>query len=175
VYSTTLKNTQYIDQYHWKMSDMNVSIIKEEVSKIYDTQMLCTYQIKLSEAPNRNEYNEDGISWENMLYNIQLSQVFLAKEGSSVSVSYILAQIEKLYSLLKEIDFIKDLISINQHQIIFMSNTKEEKDFLLFQTFFSYDYFHLFHRCMIFYFSSTPSEEKLQNSILELRTALQKK
>ena len=54
---------------------MNGSTIKEEVLKVYDTQMLCTYQIKLSEAPNGNEYNEDGISWENMLYNIQLLQL----------------------------------------------------------------------------------------------------
>ena len=157
------------------MNDKICSINKEEVTRIYDTQMLCTYQIRVSEAPNGNEYNEEGITWEHMLYNIQLAQVFRVEDGASVSAPYILSQIEKLYALVRNIEFIEDLISLNQHQIVFMSNTKEEKDFLLFQTLFSYDYFHLFHRCLIFYFSSTPSEEKLQSSILELSSALQKK
>ena len=182
-------NSQYINQYRHSqhnvvsmsknISDENIFMVnKENVSKIYDTNMLCTYQIDLSKSycsdeNNSEEEEEDDTKWKNMLYNVQLSQVFLVEDGDSVSSSYILSRIEKLYDLVKDVQFIVNLISKNKHGIVFSDNTQEEKDFLLFQTLFSYDYFHLFHKCMIYYFSSLSSEVQLKSSIMELNEVLQ--
>ena len=182
-------NSQYIYQYRHSqhnvvsmsknISDNNKCMVnKENVSKIYDTNMLCTYQIDLSKSycsdeNNSEEEEEDDTKWKNMLYNVQLSQVFLVEDGASVTSSYILSRIEKLYDLVKDVQFIVNLISKNKHGIVFSDNTQEEKDFLLFQTLFSYDYFHLFHKCMIYYFSSLSSEVQLKSSIKELNELLQ--
>lgn len=182
-------NSQYINQYRQhsqhnvlsmskNISDNKCIVNKENVSKIYDTNMLCTYQIDLSKSycsdeNNSEEEEEDDTIWKNMLYNVQLSQVFLVEDGTSVTSSYILSRIEKLYDLVKDVQFIVNLISENKHGIVFSDNTQEEKDFLLFQTLFSYDYFHLFHKCMIYYYSSLSSEVQLKSSIMELTKELQ--
>lgn len=148
---------------------------KDIVSKIYDTNMLCTYQFEFTkslEDKSKEGEEEEDVKWKDMLYKVQLSQVFLVDDGASVTSSYILSQIEKLYDIVKDVQFIRKLISENKHGIVFTENTQEEKDFLLFQTLFSYDYFHLFHKCMIYYFSSISSEEILMSSIMELTKKL---
>jgi len=154
---------------------------KDLVSKIYDTNMLCTYQIEFSKPfsfdedkiENVKDEEKDDSNWKNILYNVQLSQVFLAEDDTCVSSSYILGKIEKLYELVKDVQFIIDIISANKHSEIFSENTQEEKDFLLFQTLFSYDYFHLFHKCMIYYYSSISSKQQLEKCIKELSNELQ--
>lgn len=165
--------------------DVGHTINRNEVMDIYDTLMLCTYQIELTKLKmhthhNENEKDEDEDEDEernmkNMLYNVQLAQVFKLEDSTSVSSSNILSQIEQLYILIKDIDFIKNLISQNPYTYLFHDNSKEETEFLLFQTFFSYDFFHLFHKCLIYYFASTPSNDHLKDSILSLNTAMQNK
>tara|TARA_B110000967_G_scaffold85058_1_gene87625 strand:+ start:94 stop:699 length:606 start_codon:yes stop_codon:yes gene_type:complete len=154
------------------------TINRDEVKNIYDTQMLCTYQIeltKLTMCDKNDKEQEEEQSLKNMLYNVQLAQVFKVEDGTSVSSSYMLSQIERLYILIKDIEFIKQLISTNPYSYLFVENNKEEKEFLLFQTLFSYDYFHLFHKCMIYYFASTQANDNLKECILTLNTVMQHK
>lgn len=155
------------------------TINRNELKDIYDTQMLCTYQIELTKLTmhihdDETEQDEEQ-SLKNMLYNVQLAQVFKIEDITSVSSSNILSQIEQLYIIIKDIDFIKQLISTNPYDYLFQDNSKEETEFLLFQTFFSYDFFHLFHKCLIYYFASIPSNDILKESILTLNTAMQNK
>ncbi len=153
--------------------------IRDKVNATYDTQMLCTYQIVLSSGTHnetqKNDEEEENIEMHNMLYNIQLSQVFLCDDQSIIDPSLLLPRIEQLYELIRDVEFVKSLISINRHKSIFDSNDEEEKNFLLFQTLFSYDYFHMFHKCMIYFFSNISSEEKMVYCLNELSRALRSK
>lgn len=161
------------------MIDTDAESIRDRVNATYDTQMLCTYQIELSSGTHnetrRTEDEEENIEMHNMLYNIQLSQVFLCDDLSFVDPPKLLQRIEKLYEIIRDVEFVKTLISINRHKTIFDSNNDEEKNFLLFQTLFSYDYFHMFHKCMIYFFSNISSEEKMVHCINELTRALSSK
>ena len=120
--------------------DVGHTINRNEVMDIYDTLMLCTYQIELTKLKmhthhNENEKDEDEDEDEernmkNMLYNVQLAQVFKLEDSTSVSSSNILSQIEQLYILIKDIDLITNLISKNQYTYLFPDNRKEETEFL---------------------------------------------
>lgn len=96
---------------------------------------LFTYQL-LSE----DEEDEKGI--KEMLYKIQLLELFNLQDFEELKLN---KQIDKLYNLLKENNYINLLFEIHPYKKMM---TKE----LLFRTFFSYDYLDLFHKFLYNFF-----------------------
>ena len=160
---------------HTQLHTIVEQINKDHVMNIYDTLMLCTYHIENSKdivEDDDDNTKEEEDYLRHMLYNVQLSQIFKIEDGTVVTMTYMLSQIEQLYNLLKDIEFVDTLLSLNPHTKLFMNNKDvEDSKFMVFQTLFSFDYFHLFHKCLINYYSSIQSEDTLTKSINNLISA----
>ena len=171
---------------------VNMSIRnKEEVERIYDTKMLCTYHIGLSrslgtteEGPVSSSDDEDCDEIENqllmdMLYKIQLLQLFRLDDENDKTTDCVLQRMEELYRLLRDNEFIKEIIDSNPHNLALFDPFRDEEEtrFILFQTLFSYDYLYMFHKCMISYFSLGQSNGHghLYKSVQDLKDAMEKR
>ena len=172
---------------------VNMSIInKEEVERIYDTKMLCTYHIGLSRSLGTTEEGEAGLvssseeddedEIENkllmdMLYKIQLLQLFRLDEEKEKTTDSVLQRMEELYSHVRDTDFIKEIIDSNPHNLALYDPFRHEEEtrFILFQTLFSYDYLFMFHKCMISYFSLGQSHGHLTKSVKDIKDAMEKR
>ena len=108
---------------------------------MYQADFICTY--KDMESPEDQE----------MLYQIQLLQAFDLQEWDDEKVKITM---EELYNELKtdvmlavilekisKVEALQVVIEMSQQQ------TKEEKDLLYFSLLFQFDYFDLFHNCII--------------------------
>jgi len=108
---------------------------------MYQADFICTY--KDMDSPEDQE----------MLYQIQILQAFDLQEWDDEKVKI---TIEELYNELKtdvmlpvilekisKVEALQVVIEMSQQQ------TKEEKDLLYFSLLFQFDYFDLFHNCII--------------------------
>lgn len=162
---------------------------KEEVERIYDTKMLCTYHIGLSRSMRTTEEGrvsssdeEDYDETENqllmdMLYKIQLLQLFRLDEENEKTTDCVLQRMEELYRLLRDNEFIKEIIDSNPHKLALYDPFRDDEEtrFILFQTLFSFDYLYMFHKCMISYFSLGKSQGHLSKSVQDLKEAMEKR
>jgi hypothetical protein len=108
---------------------------------MYQADFICTYN--LMETPEDQE----------MLFQIQLLQAFDLQEWDDAKVHTIL---EELYTIIikdKSLQVILEKISKVEalQPIIEMTphKTKREKDLILFSLLFQYEYFDLFHNCIL--------------------------
>jgi hypothetical protein len=109
-----------------------------------DIDFICTYKLIEEDA------GEIGL--KQLLYQLQLLQALGMSEYDENNINI---KINTLYTQLKDITFIRDLIAENKHSI------QLQDDELVFRTFFSYDYFDLFHKCLYRYFNDISYEESL--------------
>ena len=124
----------------------------------YNLDFLCTYK----------SFNENYDS--NLCYQIQLLQAFNMSKYDEFIINN---NIEKTYLYLRDNEEIKKIINIlstkhSQIQIICVNN-KELENIVLFQLLFSFDYFDVFHKCLVnFLKSEIESREKSGNLFFEL-------
>jgi len=104
------------------------------------------------------EDNEDEKGLKEMLYKIQLLQLFGLDEFNEDNMN---EKMNELYTTIKDEDFVKDLLEANPYKTSFFNHE------LLFRTFFSYDYLDLFHRCLYNHFNKLP----INDSICKLKNA----
>ena len=126
---------------------------------MYQADFICTY--KLMDLPEDQE----------TLYKIQLLQAFGLEDWDDVKVDIVL---EELYTSLENVpclQVILDKISKVEslQPIIEMTphKTKSEKDKVLFRLLFQFDYFDLFHNCILDF---THKEEIKENTLQTLIT-----
>lgn len=103
---------------------------------------ICTYKDIMEEG-------EDEIGLKQMCYQLQLLQAFNMIEFNDTEIH---DKINKLYTQLKEVSFVQELIMKNPY-----SNQLADPE-LVFRTLFSYDYFDLFHKCLLYYYSNKSFE-----------------
>ena len=108
------------------------------------------------------EDNEDEKGLKEMLYKIQLLQLFGLDEFNEDNMN---EKMNELYTTIKDEDFVKDLLETNPYKSSFFNHE------LLFRTFFSYDYLDLFHRCLYNHFNKLP----INDSICKLKNAFTSK
>ena len=117
--------------------DKKLSLYKD-ILKFYNSKFLCTY----------TSFNDDDTS--NLCYQIQLLLAFnLQKYNQQILTE----SIEKLYLFFKKNKEIIEIIEFIGSNFEFFNsfngeNNIDEKNLLIFQILFSYEYFHLFHKCL---------------------------
>lgn len=99
---------------------------------------ICTYK-------DITEEGEDEIGLKQMCYQLQLLQAFNMIEFNDKEIE---DNINKAYIHLKEVSFVQELIVKNPY-----SNQLVDPD-MVFRTLFSYDYFDLFHKCLVYYYNN---------------------
>jgi len=120
------------------------------------SDFLCTY----------NMISDENDSTD--LYRIQLLQIFDLK---SFDETYISSNIRNLYLQLKNNDEIKEIIKIifekNNSNMLFYINSPDnlDKNTLVFQLLFGYDYLYLFHKCYSNYFNDIQNKTYNVNNI----------
>jgi hypothetical protein len=124
----------------------------------YNLDFLCTYK----------SFNENYDS--NLCYQIQLLQAFNMNKYDEFIINN---NIEKTYLYLRDNEEIKKIINIlsTKHgEILLMcENNKDLENIVLFQLVFSFDYFEIFHKCLVnFLRSEIESREKGDNLFFEL-------
>jgi len=108
------------------------------------TDFICTY----------NMINDENESID--LYRIQLLQIFNLQ---SFNENYISSIIHNIYFQLKHSNEIKEIIKIifekNKSNILFYITGPDslDKNTLIFQLLFGYDYLYMFHKCYSNYFN----------------------
>ena len=108
---------------------------------------ICTYHLI-----NEDENDEEEIGIKDMLYKIQLLQMFKLDEYDDIIINN---KINSLFQELKEEKFLKDLFKIHQYNI---NNDTE----FLFHTLFSYDYFYIFHKLLYLYFNKLDFNKQIE-------------
>ena len=98
---------------------------------------ICTYK-------DITEEGEDEIGLKQMCYQLQLLQAFNMYEFDDNEID---KNITHVYTQLKDISFVQELIMKNPY-----SNHLVDPE-LVFRTLFSYDYFDLFHKCLVYYYN----------------------
>tara|TARA_B100000242_G_C42969398_1_gene449768 strand:- start:37 stop:456 length:420 start_codon:yes stop_codon:yes gene_type:complete len=124
----------------------------------YNLDFLCTYK----------EFDDNY--YANLCYQIQLLQSFNMSKYDEFIINN---NIEKTYLYLRDNEEIKKIINIlsKKHgEILLMcGNNKELENIVLFQLLFSFDYFEIFHKCLVnFLKSEIESREKSSNLFFEL-------
>ena len=99
---------------------------------------ICTYK-------DITEEGEDEIGLKQMCYQLQLLQAFNMYEFDDNEID---KNITHVYTQLKDISFVQELIMKNPY-----SNHLVDQD-MVFRTLFSYDYFDLFHKCLVYYYNN---------------------
>ena len=124
----------------------------------YNSYFLCTYKSFAEE--------KDCL----LCYQIQLLQAFNMNKYDEFIINN---NIEKTYLYLRDNEEIKKIINIlsTKHgEILLMcENNKDLENIVLFQLVFSFDYFEIFHKCLVnFLRSEIESREKGDNLFFEL-------
>ena len=124
----------------------------------YNLDFLCTYK------------GFDDNYYANLCYQIQLLQSFNMSKYDEFIINN---NIEKTYLYLRDNEEIKKIINIlsTKHgEILLMcGNNKELENIVLFQLLFSFDYFEIFHKCLVnFLKCEIESREKSNNLFFEL-------
>lgn len=124
----------------------------------YNLDFLCTYK----------EFDDNY--YANLCYQIQLLQSFNMSKYDEFIINN---NIEKTYLYLRDNEEIKRIINIlsKKHgEILLMcGNNKDLENIVLFQLLFSFDYFEIFHKCLVnFLKCEIESREKSNNLFFEL-------
>jgi len=108
---------------------------------MYQADFICTY--KLMDSPEDQE----------MMYKIQLLQAFDLEEWDDEKVHTILEELyneiigvpslQVILDKISKVEALQPIIEMTPHK------TKSEKDQVLFSLLFQYEYFDLFHNCVI--------------------------
>jgi hypothetical protein len=125
----------------------------------YNLDFICTYK----------EFDDNY--YANLCYQIQLLQAFNMTKYDEFIINN---NIEKTYLYLRDNEEIKKIINIlsTKHgEILLMcGNNKELVNIVLFQLLFSFDYFEIFHKCLVnFLKSEIESREKSNHLFFELK------
>ena len=115
---------------------------------------ICTYK-------DITEEGDDEIGLKQMCYQLQLLQAFNMIEFNDKEIE---DNITKLYTQLKEVSFVQELILKNPY-----SYQLVDQD-LIFRTLFSYDYFDLFHKCLVYYYNNKPVDTPFVLLLKEFNT-----
>jgi hypothetical protein len=107
---------------------------------------LCTYKLI-------TEDDEEEVGLREMLYKIQLLQIFNMKEFEEDIINQ---KIDDLFDSIKNEDFLTQIIEKHPYKDTLFND-------LIFRTLFSYDYLDLFHKCLYHFFNQLPLETSLQN------------
>jgi len=99
---------------------------------------ICTYK-------DITEESEDEIGLKQMCYQLQLLLAFNMIVFNEEELNQ---HISKAYTQLKEVSFVQELIMKNPY------NSQLVDPELVFRTLFSYDYFDLFHKCLVYYYNN---------------------
>ena len=134
---------------------------------MYDTTILCTYKlmnnimidISDDDDDNDNDNDNDNNNDCNILYQIQLLQILQLESFDEEKLN---DKINLLYHELKDKPFVKMLIESNSYYDILGKNED-----VVFRTLFSYDFFDLFHKCVVFHMKN--DNEKLCKVVDELK------
>lgn len=126
---------------------------------MYQTDFICTY--------NAMDTPED----QEMLYQIQLLQAFDLPEWDDTKVHTLL---DELYTTvindpclpvilekISTVEALQPLISMTPHK------TKREKDQILFSLLFQYEYFDLFHNCILDFTHKGAIKEETMQKLLK--------
>ena len=108
---------------------------------------ICTYHLI-----NEDENDEEEIGIKDMLYKIQLLQMFKWDEDDDIIINN---KINLLFQEVKEEQFLKDIFKIHPY------NINNDTDFL-FHTLFSYDYFYIFHKLLYLYFNKLDFNKQIE-------------
>lgn len=106
---------------------------------------LCTYKLI-------TEDDEEEIGLREMLYKIQLLQIFNMEEFEEETIN---KKIDHLFNSIKNEDFIKNIFEKHPYNGTIYND-------LIFRTLFSYDYLDLFHKCLYHFYNNLPLETPLQ-------------
>lgn len=108
---------------------------------IYDLNFLCTYNL----INNIDNYST-------LCYQSQILQAFKLQNFDCSKIDNTIIQ---LYNLLKNNKYILETIEIVSNNMSFFKFLKENNKTInnsdIFQIFFSYDFFFIFHKCLIEY------------------------
>lgn len=115
---------------------------------MYNVNFICTYKLM---------DNDDD---RNLMYQIQLLQAF---DMCNFDLNEINKKIFELYDKLKECDNIKEIIE----EGIKMNSEMNLSDIVMFICLFSYQFFDLFHKCLVDYFRSGTVLEKSKNDMID--------
>ena len=126
-----------------------MSDTSHEKYAVYHADFICTYKLM---------DNDDD---RNFMYQIQLLQAFGMRHFDEHEISERTLQ---LYDKLKEYDDIKEIIEegIKANPEVKMSNV------LMFICLFSYQFFDLFHKCLIDYFTTGSILEQSKCDIIDI-------
>lgn len=106
---------------------------------------LCTYKLI-------TEDDEEEIGLREMLYKIQLLQIFNLEEFEEETINN---KIDDLFESIKNENFVIQIFDKHPYKDIMFNN-------LIFRTLFSYDYLDLFHKCLYHFYNKLPLETPLQ-------------
>lgn len=101
---------------------------------------ICTYK-------EITEDGEDEVGLKQMCYQLQLLQAFNMIEFDDKEID---KNITNTYTQLKDVSFVHELIMKNPY------NSQLVDPELVFRTLFSYDYFDMFHKCLVYYYNNKP-------------------
>ena len=116
---------------------------------------ICTYK-------DITEDDEDEVGLKQVCYQLQLLQAFNMFEFDDTEID---KNINNAYTQLKDISFVQELIVKNPY------NSQLVDQELVFRTLFSYDYFDLFHKCLVYYYNNKSIDIPFISLLNEFNTA----
>lgn len=117
-----------------------------------ELNFICTYKLLVED-----DVDDEGM--RELLYQMQLLQMFKLDNFNEEAIN---DKIDKLFDEVKELDFIKNILTNNPYKLNFFNN-----DALLFRTFFSFDFLDLFHKCLQLHFNNLPTDDSVKALIQE--------
>ena len=122
--------------------------MSENPTKSYNADFICTYKLM---------DNDDD---RNIMYQIQILQAFSMHNFDENEMS---EKIIHLYHELKDCNEIKEILKegVNTNPQMKMTNV------IMFMCLFSYDFFDLFHKCLIEYFTGGFILEKAKRDMID--------
>lgn len=116
---------------------------KKNTDIVYNSEFLCTYK------SFDNEHDS------NLCYQIQMLQAFNMLKYDSVIINN---RIETCYNYLSNHEEIKSILNILLEKCKNTNLTFINNNIILFQLFFSYNYFDVFHKCFSNYLNNYDAE-----------------
>lgn len=115
---------------------------------MYNADFICTYKLM---------DNDDD---RNLMYQIQLLQAF---DMCKFDINEINQKTLELYYKLRDCDHVKEIIE----EGIKVNAEMNLTDIVMFMCLFSYQFFDLFHQCLVDYFRSGTILEKSKNDMID--------
>ena len=135
----------------------------------YNYSILCTYKY----------FEQEDEDLALICYQQQLMQIFNIQ---TFDESIVNSKIHKFYDKIKHLNNIQKIIALLSNKSIgsdilskFQNLTNDEKNIIIFQLLFSYDYFYLFHKHIAKYFNNyLECRENLEGSFEEFYKLIDK-